>query len=236
MKFEHINKENGGLLFLTDFKESSYKPLFSDSALYKIVLSSRNGSTIFINNKIKVLKKNELLFCKPLSNIEVIDGDQGLVAIAFNKDFYEIQNQNDEILFYWFWYFGVSHPLIMSITDQETTPFNLIFKMFLKDFKNGSDIQYSIRKKIKLLLIYVSQRLKLEDKSPILKMNQLNAAKKFSQLVEAHFIKTERIKRTTSNNYFFQFKRTLTNIFQKTSPIPFSMNASFPSKSVLHKN
>lgn len=213
MKYPYINKESGALFFLTDFKDPSYKKLFSNSAMYKIVFSWNSESTIFINNKVKVLKRNEFLFCKPLCNIEVIDSSQGIVAIAFNKDFYNPQNRNEEMLFYWFWYFGIRHPLTVMASTQEINRFKSIVNNSHRNLENKRVLdEYGVRKKMRFLLISISQKLELEDKFPLLKSEQLKAIKKFSQLIEGYFDKPVNSGDSLPNNYLTKIKTIFSEV------------------------
>lgn len=216
MKGTFINRKKGGLFFLTDFTSPSYKALLQDSALYKIVLSTANGRTVYVDGKRKTLHKNEVLFCKPLNSLEVIHPQDDLIAIAFNKDFYKVDNPHDEVLFYGFWYFRIHHPLKLSMAEKEMTAFISIFKTFQNEITNKGNIREDIiQKKLRLLLIASSQRVAIPEEMLFLRQGQLNAIKNFANLIEMHFTKKRRIGKRWSIKYLLNFKKIFSDIFRK---------------------
>lgn len=235
MKGTYINRRKGGLFFVTDFREPSYKALLQDSALYKIVQSTADNRKVFVDGKLNILNKNELLFCKPLNSLEVVHSQSNLTAIAFNKDFYNIDNPNDEVLFYGFWFFRIRHPLKLHIEEKEMYPFISIFGAFQREIRNGNRLKENvIRKKLRLLLIASSQRVKTIEDAPFLKQGQLNAIKKFANLIEMHFTKKRHKSKGKTQNYPLNFKKWFWNKSQNRFPAFKESGRLFPAGQLFH--
>lgn len=215
-----ISPTSGGLFLFSDFQETSTKNLLSSSALYKIIYNRGTAVNVYLDNSRKRLNKNEVLFCKPLQSVEVLSPHPDVQVIAFNKDFYSLQNQDEEREFYGFWFLGFNHSLIISLNDIEQNFFNITFSCIEQEFiyNRAAETQREVLKRI---ISTTNMRLLPPNRSILLGNKELDIFKRFSNLIEAHFKKRtdfEDIVKTISkkpsflqqiaDKYFFKIKKS----------------------------
>jgi len=216
-----ISPTSGGLFLFSDFEETSTKNLLSSSALYKIIYNRGTAVNIYLDNTRKRLNKNQVLFCKPLQSVEVLSPHPELQVIAFNKDFYSLQSQDEEREFYGFWFLGFKHSLIISLNDIEQNFFNITFSSIEQEFIYNNGAVETQREVLKRIISTTNMRLLTPNRSILLGNKELDIFKRFSNLIEAHFKKRtdfEDIVKTISkkpsflqqltDKYFFKIKKS----------------------------
>lgn len=189
MQHHIICSKTGGLFFLSDFKNTNYQSLLSSSALYKILMNSGPAIKIYIDSSIHSIRTGELLFCKPLNTIQVCNPHNDLKVVAYNKDFYKLSSVEEEVAFYWFWYFGVEHPHSFSLSKMEKGFFEKMYDCMESPFSNSNGCIDTERNILKRIMSVSIDKIKTHHNSPILDDRQLNIIKKFSLLIEEHFQK-----------------------------------------------
>ncbi|MEW7291603.1 helix-turn-helix domain-containing protein [Aquimarina sp. 2304DJ70-9] len=216
MKHDFINPENGGLFMVTDFEDLSYMPLFMNSALYKVFINTAGDTKLFVDGDLKVIRKNQLFFCKPLNSVEVIDEPSSLKAVAFNKAFYSIRDYDEEVSFYWFWFFGTKYPVLLSLSDEDIYDFETMFDCFEREFENDNKVQEEmLRYVLKRILVLSKLYLQKEDTEPKLHNSQLEIIHKFNELIESHFKKKHQVSEYAA--MLFRSPKTISNIFREHS-------------------
>ncbi|WP_394972915.1 helix-turn-helix domain-containing protein [uncultured Croceitalea sp.] len=215
MKHDFINPENGGLFTVTDFENMNYTPLFMDSALYKVFLNTSGETKLFVDGVLKVIQKNQLFFCKPLNCVEVVGKSDGLKAIAFNKAFYSIQDYEDEVSFYWFWFFGSKYPMLLSLSEMDVDTFENMFDCFEREFENKINRvqEEMLRYALKRVLVMSNSYVKDEGANCKLHNSQLEMIRKFNQLIEKNFKEKHQVSDYAAMLY--KSPKTISNMFRK---------------------
>ena len=215
MKHDFINPNNGGLFTVTDFEDINYSPLFMDSALYKVFLNTSEETKLFVDGDLKVIKKNQLFFCKPLNCVEVISKSEGLKAIAFNRAFYSIRDYEDEVSFYWFWFFGTKYPMLLSLPDNDVQTFENMFDCFEREFTSDiSTVQEEmLRYVLKRVLTMSKSYMKDNGESFKLHNSQLEMIREFNQLIENHFKEKHQVSDYAAMMY--KSPKTISNLFRE---------------------
>jgi hypothetical protein len=189
MQHHIICPKTGGLFFLSNFKNKDYEGLLTSSALYKIIYNRGNAVKIYVDHKMITLKKDEVLFCKPLNTVQVSKPHDAVNVVAYNKDFYKLSNAAEEASFYWFWYFGVNHPHIFKLKETEHTFFQMMYDCMEREFKQFNGCIETIRDVLKRLMAVSIMRVEHSPETPAIGEAQLHIIKKFSVLIEEHFRK-----------------------------------------------
>jgi hypothetical protein len=187
MQHHIICPKTGGLLFLSDFKNKDYEGLLRSSALYKIIYNRGNAINIYVDHKMITLKKEEVLFCKPLNTVQVTYQHEAVKVVAYNKDFYRLSNAEEEASFYWFWYFGVNHPHIFKLSEAEQDFFRMMYDSMEREFNQFNGCVDTVRELLKRLMDVSLIRVKGSPIIPAIGERQLHIIKKFSLLIEDHF-------------------------------------------------
>ncbi len=219
MKHDFINPENGGLFTMTDFENINYTPLFMDSALYKVFLNTSEETKLFVNDDLKVIKKNQLFFCKPLNCVKVVGKSNGLKAIAFNKAFYSIRDYDDEVSFYWFWFFGTKYPMLLSLSENDIVTFENMFDCFEREFENKINRvqEEMLRYVLRRVLLMSNSFIKEKEQSCKLHNNQLEMIRKFNQLIENHFKEKHQVSDYAA--MLFKSPKTISNMFREHTDV-----------------
>lgn len=213
MVYHMINTKNAGLLSFTDFKDLDYIPLFLDSAFYKIVLCLEEA-TIYVDGAKRMLKKNEILFCKPLNTIQVVGRPTKLKAVAFNKDFYSLTDYDDEVSFYWFWFYGTEHPLTLKLTENEAKAYTKMYNYLERELEvNDTAKEDELINVLKRMHSISSLKIQNAHNQPVLLNTQLQTIKRFNDLMDQHFKKKNGT--STKNKFPFKSPRTITQLFKK---------------------
>ncbi|MDO1501656.1 hypothetical protein Q2T40_16090 [Winogradskyella maritima] len=189
MQHHIICPKTGGLFFLSDFKNKDYEGLLTSSALYKIIYNRGNAVKIYVDHKLITLKKDEVLFCKPLNTVQVSKPHDTVNVVAYNKDFYKLSNAAEEASFYWFWYFGVNHPHIFQLSEVEQGFFQMMYECMEREFNQYNGCIETVRDVLKRVMAVSIMRVEDSPIVPSIGETQLHIIKKFSLLIEEHFRK-----------------------------------------------
>lgn len=194
MRHYVLCQKTGGLLVLTDLKSINCQSLLECSALYKILLNVGKNVKVYIDNKVTEFKTGQILFCKPLNNVEIVNKNHKVKILAFNKDFYPFYDEEDETSFYWFWFFGAKHPESIVLNESEQRYMEALYRMTEDRFmlKSIEDVE-GHKLMIKRIVTVVSLKIQNSANRQVLSRLQLETVKRFNSLIEAHFKKKNKL-------------------------------------------
>lgn len=162
--------------------------LLANSALYKILYNPGENIKILLNGTVKHFKKGSALFCKPLNDVQLLNNAHEVKVMAFNKDFYPLASEEDEINFYWFWYFGVEHPQFIDLNDSEVRFIETLLKSSEEKFSFKSSKFYDSQQLIiKRMIRAFSLTIQNSSNKAVLSPLQLSSIKRFNGIIETHF-------------------------------------------------
>ena len=187
MQHHIISPNTGELFFLSDFKDNNYQSLLSSSALYKILFNTGKSEKIYIDNATYIIKSGEIVFCKPLNTVQVYNTNTKLKVVAFNKEFYKLSSTEEEVSFYWFWYFGIKHPHFVDLTSIEHDFFKMMYDRLEWEFVQSNGCIETVRDILKKIMAVSVTKIETLHNKPALADIQLNVIKKFNTLIEEHF-------------------------------------------------
>ena len=216
MKLDYSGIRDEDCFVLTDFSCDPSLGLLGRSDLYKILWCKSEESTVNLDGYQCNLKRNQLIFCTPLNIIELPSKDAGFVSLVFNKEFFCIQTNDDQVSCNGFLFFGSSEPPIISLDDDQARQYDTILDMITSDLQVKDHLQGEmLRSSLKRLLILSTRMVKNELPEPTISHSQMNIIRDYNILVEKHFRVYHHVKDYA--NLMYKSPKTLSNLFPKFS-------------------
>ena len=136
----------------------------------------------------------------------------GATFFSFNREFYCIQDHDEEVSCNGIIFFGTQDLPIISLDEEETRKFDLLYQVFLDEFETKDNIQGEmLRMLLKRLIIKLTRLAKEQLITHELDNGQIDTIRKFNFLVDKHF----RTKKKVSDyaEMLFKSPKTLSNLF-----------------------
>lgn len=114
---------------------------------------------------------------------------EALVAWQFNREFYCIVEHDAEVGCAGFLFYGIHHPLFISLPPEEMKGLSVIEQLFVEDMESKDRMQGEmLRSLLKCLLIKVTRvaRKQMQDPQPF-KEDNTSLIRKFNLLLETHY-------------------------------------------------
>lgn len=214
MDFIYKNDLEESDTHLTDFTSTKGRLLLKEKGLYKIIWAKEKIDHITIDGCETTLSKNEVLFCTPLNYVNLPEDQNSVMAILFNREFYCIRDNDDEVSCNGFLFYGSAHPVIIQLNDKEQQDFEIIYSIFLEEFNDMEKSQGEmVRAMLKRLIIKgtrVAMKQEHKDKLPIEKYDLI---RRMHVLVEKNFKKKHKV--SDYAEILFKSPKTLANVFKK---------------------
>ncbi len=179
------------------------------------ILWNRNKEAVtFLKDDIPVtLLPNQLTTSTYLQRIQ-FQGGEPLIGFSFNREFYCIQDHDQEVSCNGIIFFGTQEQPIITLSEEESNKYETLFEVFLDEFTTRDNIQGEMLVMLLKRLIIKTTRLAKEQLIPTeLKENQIDLIRKFNVLVDTHF-KTHR-QVSDYADLLFKSPKTLSNLFAK---------------------
>jgi len=136
------------------------------------------------------------------------------IAFVFNKEFFCIQTNDDQVSCNGFLFFGSSQPQIVKLYEKELKYFSTMLYMFEEEFTIKDQVQGEmLRSLLKRLLIISTRMIKEDLPKPIISNPRLDTIRKFNLLVEQHYREKHKVGDYAS--LLFKSPKTLSNLFNK---------------------
>ena len=213
MKLSYISKIEESSLILTDFNCGPAQDLLKNTGYYKILWAKDSDRDLSIDGYTIRLQQHQVVFCTPLNILE-IPKESGIIAIAFNREFYCIRDHDHEVSCNGILFFGASQPPVITLQQGDIHSFEAMFTIFKEEFETVDQIQGEmLRVMLKRLLIKSSRLLTEMQVITGLPSSQLELLRKFHILVAQHF--KEKHKVSDYADLLFKSPKTLSNVFKK---------------------
>ncbi|MDB0037734.1 helix-turn-helix domain-containing protein [bacterium] len=216
MKLSYTGFKDEDVFILTDYACEPAQDLLKKKSFYKILWSKNSGTTITIDDYKLELKKNEVIFCTPLNVMEVPIESEGLLSFVFNKEFFCIQTNDDQVSCNGFLFYGSSQPQAIQLNDKESERLDNLTQLFKEDLLIKDSLQGEmLRSLLKRLLIQSTRMAKDDLPEPKISNVHMNVIREYNVLVEKHFRELHQVNEYAS--LLFKSPKTLANIFPKYS-------------------
>ncbi len=216
MYLSYSSLKDEDIFALTDFTCEVSLDLLNRGDLYKVLWANGGDIKLMVDHYQIELAKDQLLFCTPLNIIEVLDNSSQVTALVFNKEFFCIQNHDEQVSCHGFLFFGSSDPQRVMLVDKQLENFTLMIAMFKEDLNIKDHLQGEmLRSLLKRLLIQSTRLAKESLPQPAISNANLNVIREYNILVEKHFRKMHNVKDYA--DLLHKSPKTLSNLFPKYS-------------------
>ena len=216
MKLEYSSFKDDDVFILTDFSCDPSQQLLYQKDLYKILWSQTGEKQIQVDGYNLDLAENDLIFCTPMNVMEISMESRGLLAVVFNKEFFCIQTNDEQVSCNGFLFFGSSQPQKIQLADSESRRFENLINLFKEDLSIKDNLQGEmLRSLLKRLLILSTRMAKTDLPEPTISNVHMNIIREYNLLVEKHFREMHQVKDYA--DLLFKSPKTLSNLFPKFS-------------------
>lgn len=214
MILEYKDDKENGIFQLTDFSCPDQNQRLSKERLYRVIWVLE-GTVNFVVDTIPTrVKKNQLIFFTPHNDVEFIPTDHKLIAFAFNREFYCINNHDDEVSCYGNLFYGSSNSPIVTLEEKDQKSLQTLFEVLQEEFEYKDHIQGEMLRMLLKRLLIKSARLSRDLLiDPTMPDSHLDIVRKFNVLVEMHFKEKHQVKDYA--DLLFKAPKTLSNLFKQ---------------------
>ncbi len=215
MTYSFEGKELNSFFGLSTDYPREYEEFASRENLINIIWNRNVEKVSFTIDNIPVeLRSNQITTTTFLQTINFPKGTLPLTTFAFNRPFYCIQDHDHEVSCNGILFFGTIEAPIVTLDEIEIGKFDLLYKVFVDEFRTRDNIQGEmLQMLLKRLIIKTTRLAKTQIVPQELETNQIDVIRKFNVLVEMNF----RTKKQVAEYADMMHKspKTLSNLFSK---------------------
>lgn len=205
-----------GFFALTNFTCANGRKLLKDSSLYKIIWAKDDIGNIMIDGCDYKFEKDQLIFCTPLNLIEIPLEHNALVSVVFNREFYCIRDNDEEVSCNGLLFYGSSSPAIIMLEDADKQVFEDLYAIIKEELiKKNRSYGEMLKVMLKRLIIKSTRMVETLSSKKGETSEQKEIIRAFHILVEKNY-KTHH-KLTDYATLLHKSPKTLSNIFSEYS-------------------
>ena len=215
MVYSFQGKEFGSFFGMTD-NYPAHKAEFKDyEGLINIIWNrSEEEYNFYIDSLPYTLEPGQVTTSTYLQTLSFDKHPKPLTVFTFNRPFYCIQDHDHEVSCNGIIFFGTQQPPIITLAAVEQPKFDILYEVFLDEFKTRDNIQGEmLRMLLKRLIIKITRLAKTQLIPAELDDTQIDIIRKFNVFVDIHY----REKRQVSDyaEMLYKSPKTITNLFAK---------------------
>ncbi|MEM9325631.1 MAG: helix-turn-helix transcriptional regulator [Bacteroidota bacterium] len=215
MLLEYKDNRLGGYFALTDEIRYFEAIVAERPQLIHIVWNRSDQSVgLKVDDIPLILRPNQVTTLTFLQQLNLTGTPTGLSFYSFNREFYCVQTHDEEVSCNGIIFFGAQDLPIVTLDDEEVRKFDLLYQVFLDEFRTRDKVQGEmLQMLLKRLIIKVTRLAKEQSNLHTVADSQVELIRKFNNLVEQHF----REKRQVADyaDLLFKSPKTLSNLFAK---------------------
>jgi AraC-like DNA-binding protein len=120
---------------------------------------------------------------------------EDIIAWQFNRDFYCIENHDQEVSCVGFLFYGSGPMMFIKLNEEEKRKLNVLINIFEEEFSEIDDIQEDmLRMLLKRLIIIVTRIAKKQFINKALTDSKLDILRQYNLLVEHHYKTEHKVK------------------------------------------
>lgn len=216
MNLIYENTSEKSNIVLTDFSCADGRSYLKRKGYYKIIWARASDLKLLIDGCYTTLKKNHLIFCTPLNVITLFDAESSIVSFVFNREFYCILDNDDEVSCNGYLFYGSSSPVVIDLESKESLDIDDIFKNFKNEFDVKDSFQGEmLRTLLKRLLIKSNRLLDKKKFENEIDHSEKDVIRKFNILTEKHFKTHHKVSEYAA--LLLKSPKTIANVFSKYS-------------------
>ncbi|NGP78000.1 AraC family transcriptional regulator [Balneolaceae bacterium YR4-1] len=179
---------------------------------FKILWNRGDSFRIEMESLNITLQKNDLICLTPLQKPEFPNPSARYYLLQFNREFYCIHENDDEVSCEGLLFWGSSELPILGIDEEEVPKFETIFRVFIDELDTKDKIQGEMLRMLLKRLIIKSTRLARQQHFPDeLDNSSTELIRQFNILVEQHFKEHHQV--SSYAEMLHKSPKTLSNVF-----------------------
>lgn len=216
MNLSNKNPIDSSFMTITDFTCADGRENLKESNVYKIIWIKDDIENVMIDGCIYAFEKNQLIFCTPLNMIEIPQEHNALISVVFNREFYCIRDNDEEISCNGLLFYGSFSPTVIMLQNKEIESFSKIYNMMEKEMVDNNRSYIEMLRVLLTQLLIKSTRL-LETRSIEKGVNpqKVEIIREFNILVEKYFKTHHQLKDYAS--LLQKSPKTISNVFSEHS-------------------
>ncbi|MDZ7720493.1 MAG: helix-turn-helix domain-containing protein [Balneolaceae bacterium] len=210
MIYTYRNPELGGQILLAD-QEADLHP-YNKSDFFKVIWNRGPDFPFEADGQRISLKKDQLICLTPLQNPDYSTFDGEYFILLFNREFYCIHENDDEVSCEGLLFWGSSERPVVQLNEGEKPKFETLFQVFKDELNTRDNIQGEMLRMLLKRLIIKSTRLARKQFFPEnLGKKNTELIRQFNILVEQHFKEHHQVKNYA--DMLHKSPKTLSNVF-----------------------
>ncbi|WP_372750950.1 helix-turn-helix domain-containing protein [Labilibaculum sp.] len=209
-----INKRENSQFSISDCTSSSNKLLFEKDKYYRVIWIRSGETSISIDGIRYNLHENQIVFLTPLNKLELRNTTNEFRSLIFNREFYCIQDHDQEVSCHGYLFFGSSDVPIVSLNKDEQISFDLLYEDMNEEFNTEDQIQGEmLQVLLKQFLIKSTRLVRKILKNPNIYQDKLDIIRQYNVLVEMHFRNKHKV--SLYAELLNKSPKTLSNLFRE---------------------
>jgi AraC family transcriptional regulator, transcriptional activator of pobA len=184
---EFFGKSEEYLLVSSIKNSDTDKIVKNNSDVLSVFWNKENQTTLIIDNVIYVLKPNQMVFLTEFHKVDISKIEE-IKILKFNRNFYCIDNHDSEIGCKGVLFFGASQVPIISLNEENTKKFEVLWGVFISELDSKDDLQIEmLQMLLKRFLILGTRIFKEENEIQNLQETKMDVIRNYNYLVEMHY-------------------------------------------------
>lgn len=164
------------------------------------------------------IKPQEIFTVSKTNSLEIKSTDVPVTSFTFNREFYCIQDHDEEVSCKGILFYGYQTLPIVTLPSDEVPKFELLLKVFDEEFQNRDNIQNEmLQMLLKRLIIKITRLAKSQFFDKTAAGEEVELIRQFTMLVDEHF-KTHK-KVADYADMLFRSPKTIANTFSKAGEL-----------------
>lgn len=185
---------------------------YNSGDFFKILWNCGRSAGFDLNGFEVSLDQNELICLTPLQNPDLSDFREDYYLLLFNREFYCIHENDNEVSCEGVLFWGSSELPVLSLDEQEVPKFETLFQIFVDELDTRDKIQGEMLRMLLKRLIIKSTRLARNQFFPDdIGKSKTELIRQFNILVEQHYKEYHQV--SAYAEMLFKSPKTLSNVF-----------------------
>lgn len=189
----------------------------SDESLLTIAWNKGKSQTVKIDGQPYKFPTNSIFTLMTNQSFQ-FDHPEQVIAWQFNRDFYCIIDHDKEVSCVGLLFYGADEAPLIELNDAEQLKINLLYQVFLDEFKNKDNLQEDmLRMLLKRLIITATRLYKKQNELTHVAEEELDIVRQFNLLVEKHYKQWHQVQDYA--NALHKSPKTLSNLFNQSNSL-----------------
>ncbi len=214
MLYQYHNAFAGSLLAMTDNLQEDEQCFIVKEKLLRLVWNRQDTPICFeADGRQVVLAPQKMIAITYANKIIWEKNSLPLFAFAFNREFYCMQQHDEEVSCYGLLFFGAQHLPIVALPTEEMNGFELLYQIFKEEFKFHDKVQGEMLLALTKRLVIKTTRLAKSQHFPDeIAEEKYDIIRKFNFLVDLHYKTHKQV--SDYANMLHKSPKTLSNVFR----------------------